>query len=156
MEIQTLLFRHGIATWITDIITSAATPAAESFQIGKNLPEDVGFIYGLNTIADGIGPDGQPLGTTAQYTNMYINLQTGPTSFVENFRLSDLQNDYAGSPIVRMERYMPVAIPAFDLSKSSYINPNSYTGFNIHLYLWYVNKRDWAKYGKIILSEHHK
>jgi hypothetical protein len=154
MDIASILFKCGVGTWITDIITIApvsTTPGvgSESFPVGKNLPEDVGFIYGMNVIADGTGPDGSVLPTTTQNQSMYLNLKSGPTNFVENYRMSDLQNDFAGSPNVRIERYMPVAIPSFDLSKSQYINPNLYTGFNIHLYLWYVQTDDW----KVLVKE---
>jgi len=145
MEIQTVLFRMGIGTWSTDMVTIMPNPASPKFQIGKNLPTDVGFIYGLTTYADGTDPDGNTLISTAQAQNIYITLQDGATQFFEQIRMSDLLNEFAGSPIVRGEKFLPVAIPAFDLSKSYYQNPNSYVTATIRLKLWYIQMNDWNR-----------
>lgn len=154
MDIESRLFQLGIGTWETEFITSApANPTtgagSPNFEVGKNLPTDVGFIYGLSMDADAIGNDGLPLPTTSQAQNMYIRLKDGGTEFMEPFKLSDLLNELAGSPAVRIKRYMDVAIPRFDLSKSEYVNPLLYTGFNLHLRFWYINTADWAKVGHL-------
>lgn len=145
MEIQTVLFRMGIGTWATDLITIMPTPASVKFDIGKNLPTDVGFIYGISTYADGTDPDGNALISTAQAQNIYITLRDGSTNFFEQVRMSDLLNEFAGSPVVRPEKYIPVAIPAFDLSKSFYQNPVAFAGPTIRLKLWYIQLDDWNK-----------
>jgi hypothetical protein len=145
MNIQSILFKMGIGTWVSDIITPVPSPiASTNFQVGKTLPTDVGFIYGLSVYADGVDSQNNPLISTTQAQNLFLCLQDGPTQFMEDIRLSDLLNEFAGSPVVRPDKFTPVNIAKFDLSKSSYKNPLSFTSGVIHLKIWYVNSRDWA------------
>lgn len=149
MNLQTTLFRMGIGTWIEDIPTLLPTPAAVTVPIGQTMPSNVGFIYGISTYADGVDSENQTLISTVQSQLIFMTLQDGPTQFIQKVRLSDLLNEVAGSPVVRAEKFTPVAIPAFDLSKSFYQNPTSVAGAVIRLKLWYIQKDTWNK-----LKEH--
>lgn len=150
MDITTILFNLKIRTYVMDVITVLPSPASIKFEVGKNLPETIGFIYGLSTYADGTDPDGNTLISTTQAQNIYLTLQTGATQFLEQVRLSDLLNEFAGSPVVRPNKYTPVNLPIFDLSKSFYQNPVGYTGTEIaiRLKIWYIEITDWNNYLK--------
>jgi hypothetical protein len=150
MDIQSILFKMGIGTWVIDIVTQLPAPASAKFDVGKNLPGNVGFIYGLSIYADGLDQDSNALITTTQAQNLFLTLQDGSTQFLEGIRLDDMLNDYAGTVVVNPNKFMPVAIPAFDLSKSFYQNPNGYTGSYIRLKLFFVQKQDWVHVAKIL------
>jgi hypothetical protein len=147
MDIMTKLFEMGVATWMMDIVTplpvNNAGVGSANFQIGKTLPENVGFIYGLSTYADGIDSLNNPLISTTQAQNIYMNLQNGATVFEQDLRMSDLLNEFAGTPVVRPEKFMQVNIPRFDLSKSFYLNPQLFVNATIRLKIWYVDVNDW-------------
>lgn len=151
---EQLLFKLGIASWAQDIITPIPTTAATTFQIGKTLPTNVGFIYGLSTYADGLDPEGNTLITTTQAQGLYLNLQDGATQFFESIRMDDLLNTFAGTPVVRPQKYMPVCIPDFDLSKSVYQNPNSFISGTIRLKIWYVQTKDWKHVKEKMFPKH--
>lgn len=144
MTIQSMLFRWGITTWQQDIITMLPNTPSTNFQVGKNLPTDVGFIYGLSTYADSQDSDGNQLITTTQAMGIYLSLVNGASTFFNQIRLDDLLNVYAGSPVVKPNQFMPVNLPIFDLSKSNYFNPFTYSSAVvttvIHLKLWYIQK----------------
>jgi hypothetical protein len=150
MNIQDILFKMGVGTWVIDIITQFPNPASVKFQVGKNLPDNVGFIYGLSTYCDGVDQDANVLMTTTQAQNTFLTLQDGSTQFLEGIRMDDMLNDYAGTVVVNPHKYLPVAIPAFDLSKSFYQNPNGYMGSYIRLKLWFVQKQDWVHIAKLM------
>lgn len=143
MNIEDILFKLGVTSFVTDIITTLPNPVSTSFQVGKILQTDIGFIYGLSTYADGLDEAGNTLITTTQAQGIYLTLQDGPTAFLETIRMSDLLNEFAGSPVVRPAKYTPVRIERFDLSKSSYKNPNSFINATIHLKLWYIQSDVW-------------
>lgn len=156
MDIVTQFFRMGVNTWVTDIITAIPTPAATTFQVGKTLQTDLAFIYGLSVYADGVDSQNNVLISTAQAQNLYINFKDGATEFMQEIRLSDLLNEFAGSPVVRPNKFTPVNIAAFDLSKSEFKNPLSFVTGTIHLKLWYVNQHDWEKVKKHFPHEQYK
>jgi len=151
MNTQLLFLEYGIGSWVQDFITTLPTSptgvGSSSFEIGKNFPTDMGFIYGLACYADGVDSANNPLITTTQAQNMYLCAKDGATEFITDLRLSDMLNEFAGSPVVRPEKYMPINIPSFDLSKSVYKNPLLFAGTNItiRLKVWYIQTRDWDK-----------
>ncbi len=161
MDITTKLFEMGLGTWFQDIITILPTTVSgNTFQIGKQLATDVGFIYGVSTYADGLDADGNTLISTTQAQNLYVTFQTGSTQFFQQLRLSDLLNEFAGSPIVRSEKFMPVSIPTFDLSKSFYSNPAQYSSVapintSIRLKLWYIKMDDWKEIEKNVTLKNY-
>lgn len=157
MDITSLIFKLGIATWCTDIITLfPATALPNNTPIGKQLPSDVGFIYGINTYADGTkDADGNTLPTTVQAQNIFITLQTGGTQFMSQIRLSDFLNEelIGASFQIRNDIFRPVNIPAFDLSKSFYQNPTSIVNVAVRLKLWYIQVDDWTEAKKYMKAE---
>jgi hypothetical protein len=145
MDMQTLLFRMGIGTWTQDFITTFGAIGQSEIIIGQNLPTDIGYIYGMNTYADGVDAQNNPLPSTVNMQNIWLNLKSGSTTFFETRRMSDLLNEFAGTPVVRPEKFIPVSIPRFDLSKSFYANPTAITNVAVHLTLWYVQADAWKE-----------
>ena len=92
---EKLLFQLGIGTWVMDIVTAFPATAQSQITIGKTLPTNIGFIYGITSYADGVDALNQPLPSTNQSTQIYLTLQNGSTIFFEKVRLSDFQNDFA-------------------------------------------------------------
>ncbi len=144
MSILTKLFGLGIPTFTTTIYTPLPANAANSFQIGKEMPKSVGRIFGMAVYSDGVTPDGQDLITSTDAFNLYMNFKIGTSDFVEEHRLSDMLSFVAGSPVTtRSDPFMSVNIPnGLDLSVSKYLNPTGIVaGANnktIALKLWYI------------------
>lgn len=148
MDIETMCFRCGIGIWVQDIKTLLPVNAsAVPFQIGKILQTDIGFIYGLVMYSDGVDADGDTMVSTTQCQNMYLNLKDGASDFIQRIRLSDLLNEFSGSPVIREKKYTPIAITRFDLSNSTYANPLAYTSspanVSVNLKLYYIQVDDW-------------
>ena len=147
-NMQEILFKLGVASWCTDIITIFPASATNIIYIGKTLPSDVGFIYGIATYTDGTkDADGNTLPTTLQAQNIFVTLQTGSTQFMSQIRLSDFSNELLNAANngyqVRDSIYRPVIIPAFDLSKSYFQNPTNVLNVAVRLKLWYIQQDDW-------------
>jgi hypothetical protein len=159
-NMNSLLFKLGVATWCTDIITIVPIPNTNIIYIGKTLPTDVGFIYGIATYVDGTkDADGNTPPTTLQAQNIFVTLQTGSTQFISQVKLSDFANELlnvaANSLQVRDSIFRPVIIPAFDLSKSYFQNPaglvsTSLITVAIRLKLWYIQHDDWEVVKKVM------
>lgn len=144
MDLLSLLFQKGIATYTTTIYTPIPANPAQSFQIGKDMPLQIGRIFGMAIYTDGLTPDQADLVTSTDAFNLYINLKVGSANFVEEHRLSDMISFVAGVPITtRSNPFMEVNIPdGLDLSTSKYLNPTGIVaGANnktIALKLWYI------------------
>lgn len=142
-----LLFKWAIPTYVTTITTAIPVNGQLKIEIGKKLPDQIGLIFGMAIYADTVDEANNPLITTANAQALYINLTDGPTQFFETIRLSDMLNEFAGTPVVKAEKYLPVNIPGnFDLSKSNYINPGLIVSAAppalptvIKLELWFVS-----------------
>lgn len=147
MNFEDKLFSLGVATYMTDVITLIPVTAQTTFQIGKILQQDIGYIYGISSYADSTDETGTALPSTTQMQNLWFQAINGSTLFMQNWRMDDLLNVFAGTPEVRNAHYRRVSIPRFDLSKSQFVNPtgiNSGAGnINIHLKLWYIKQADW-------------
>jgi len=119
-----ILFKAGIPTYVTSIITPIPTAVQVTLPIAKTIPQQIGLIFGLSIYADTVDPSNNPLITTANAQSLYMVLKDGPTDFFQPVRLSDMLQEFAGVPVIRNEKYLPVNIPGnFDLSTSSYLNP---------------------------------
>ncbi len=148
IKMENILFNFGVATWVMDIITPVPTTAASKIFIGKTLPKNVGYIYGISTYLDGVDSQNIALPTTIQAQALYITLQNSSTQFMSEIRISDFANEelIAASFQVREKKYTPVSIPNFDLSQSYYQNPTGIVGpMNIRLKLWYIQENDWKR-----------
>lgn len=147
MQFEDKLFQLGITSFMTDIITLIPATPQTTFQIGKTLSEDVGYVYGISTYADSVDETGTPLPTTTDLQNIWLKLKNGSTEFYQNWRMDDLLNVFSGTPEVRDSHYRRVSIPRFDISKSEYGNPTGISSaagnINIHLKLWYIQNDAW-------------
>ena len=154
MNFEDRLFHLGVASFITEIITPYPATPQQTFQIGKTLSQDVGFIYGLQTYADGVDVANTALPSTTQCQNTFVLMKNGSTNFMEPVRLDDLLCVFSGIPEVRNSRYVRMNIPRFDISSSQYLNPTMIVGpINIHLRLWYIQANDWKRIEKEMFSE---
>lgn len=163
MELEELFLRLGLVTFTADVVTNIPTQNSNQIQIAKFLQTDIGFIYGLSTYADSTDPQGNTLVSTTQCQNLWLTLKNAATEFGPNIRLDDLLTVFAGTPIVRNQRYLPYRIPCyfkdpvtnemgkhFDISTTYFTNPtgivsSSNTGvppITIRLKLWYINSYD--------------
>lgn len=147
MTLEERLFNLGVPLYTQDIITNIPVQASQTIQIAKTLPTTVGWIFGISVYTDGVDSANNTLISTTQAQNLYMYLQNGPVQFLQEMRLSDFLNDYAGSPIVRIARYFPVNIPGnFDLSTSQFLNPTAIAStanqppIVIRLKLYYIDK----------------
>ncbi len=149
MDVRTILFKAGIPTYISKIITSIPTGPASQLEIpiSKTIPKQIGLIFGMAIYTDGVDPANNPLITSNDATNLYLNFKDGPTLFEDSLRLSDLNFNPSGFPNVNDKRYLDVNIPGnFDISTSSYTNPTGIISNNesgkktvITLQLWFIS-----------------
>lgn len=138
------LFRLGIPTYTTTIFSPIPETASLIFPIAKQLPTQIGRIYGMAIYADSVTPSNDSLITTTDCTNLYMTLKDGATNFFENVRLTDLLSEFSGTPSPRPNNFLAVNIPGgFDLSTSFYSNPTGLVAgagnTTVALQLWYVS-----------------
>lgn len=138
------LFKLGIPTYTTTIYSSLPVAAEQTIPIAKQLPTQIGRIYGMAIYADTVTPDNKPLITTTDAGNLYLTFKDGATNFFEDLRLTDMLSEFTGVPSPRPNIYLPVNIPGgFDLSTSYYLNPTGIIagvlGKTIALKLWFVS-----------------
>lgn len=138
------LLRLGIPTYTTTIYSPLPINAstAQTFDIAKQLPTQIGRIFGMSVYTEGVTPDNKDNITTADAENLYLTFKDGATDFIEDLRLSDLVTNLTNSQ--RQLPYVPVNIPGgFDLSTSFYRNPTAITaGANnktVALKLWFIS-----------------
>lgn len=141
---QEILFKTGVPSYVTNIITPIPTTAQRAIPIAKNIPQQVGLIYGLATYTDTVDPNNVNLITFANAQELYLNLKDGPTEFFQTVRLDALIFPLAGFPNQNPDTYMKVNIPGnFDMSTSNYLNPGGITAeaaaTNIMLQLWFIS-----------------
>lgn len=139
-----MLFKLGIPTYTTTIYSNLPTAAQAEIPIARQLPTQIGRIYGMATYADSVTPSNAPLITTTDCTNLYLTFKDGATNFFEDLRLTDLLSEFTGVPTTRPQNYLACNIPGgFDLSTSFYSNPTGIVagaaGKTIALKLWYVS-----------------
>lgn len=147
-----LLTKYGIPTYITSIFTDLGSVASATLQIGKQMPNNVGLIYGMSIYIGGVVPDaaGKSMITLADAGKLYINLVSGSLTFLNYLKLDQLAFS-SGTNITSSRKYLPVNIPAnFDLDQSKYYNPESLTDLTIGLQLWYI---DVDSYNKLIANK---
>lgn len=145
MDFHYWMIKQGIPYYRAAINTQISTENQLNIPLPKQLPTDIGRVFGLSTYCDGFSTDNSPLITSANAQNLYLNLKDGATDFFTPVRLDDLQFNFAGVPD-KGERYLPVNIPRFDLSTSFFINPTGIVSAAspakakvITLNVWYIN-----------------
>lgn len=141
---QELLIKTGIPSYVTNIISPIPTTAQVQIPIAKNIPQQVGMIYGLSILTDTNAPGDQDLITFANAQDLYLVLKDGPTEFFQQVRLDQMVFNLAGFPNLNPDSYLRVAIPGnFDLSTSYYQNATGIVSVDttkvIMLQLWYIS-----------------
>ena len=139
---------YGIPTYRTTIFTAIPTDLNSNIPLPKQLPTQIGLIYGVSTQCDTVDPNNRTLITTAQAQNLYLTLKDGATEFFEQVRLDDLLYNFAGVPEPSGKRYLDVRIPGtFDLSTSFFDNPTGIlspapplSAIVIPLTVWYIDR----------------
>jgi hypothetical protein len=125
MLIEDIITRAGIATYITKLVSEIPVNNTTEIPLPKQIPQQIGLIYGLFLYADTVALSKNPLITSADAQNLYLVLKDGPTEFFETVRLDDLLNTMVGVPLTRNEMHYKCNIPGnFDLSASFYQNPS--------------------------------
>lgn len=118
------LFKLGVPTLKTAIYTPLPATAELQVEIAKQLPTQIGRIYGLSIYTDTVTPDQKNLITTTDSMSLYLTLKEGMANFLEDMRLDDMLYTFTGVPSNRPVNYFPCNIPnSFDLSTSFYSNP---------------------------------
>lgn len=139
------LFEYGIDTYVMSLLTPLPVIAETNIPIAKQIPQQVGLIFGLSVYTDTVTPANQPLITTADAENIYLTFKDGPTEFFQPIRLDNLNFTFVGVPNINPQRFMPVNIQGnFDLSTSFYANPTGVASVapavtTIMLNLWYIS-----------------
>jgi hypothetical protein len=151
MDFLLWLFKLGIPYYRQSIITNISTQLQAEIPLPKQMPTDVGRIFGLSVYTDTFDPFNNPLISSTQAQNLYLKLKDGSTDFLTPVRLDDLVFNFGGRPEPSGMKYLPVNEPGqFDLSTSSYINPTGIVSAglkpsSICLNLWYINKQSYYR-----------
>lgn len=145
-KIQDILFAHGIPTYTMSLNVTIPLDNEAQLLIGKQIPQQVGLIFGMFTYTDTVSPSNNPLITAADASSLYLVLKDGPTEFFQPMRLDSLIFTVAGFPSINDRRYMDVLLPGtFDLSTSYISNPTGIVSDPeekatvIMLGLWYIS-----------------
>lgn len=142
-----ILLRWGIPSYVTNIISPVPVQAQLTIPIAKTIPQQIGYIFGMNIYTDSADPNNDTLISYPEAQNLYMVLKDGPTEFFQLMRLDSLVNTIAGFPNVNPDSYTEVAIPGnFDLSTSYYQNPAGVVSTiepavskTIMLQMWFVS-----------------
>lgn len=120
-KIEDTLFKLGIPTYRMPIYVPFGTSPELTIQLPKELPSQIGWIYGLSTLTDNVTPDNQPVISFAQAVNLFLYLKSGQSTFIEAIRIDELM--FLSATGVNW-RYYPVNIPSSISLDQSYIqNP---------------------------------
>lgn len=146
-KILDVLFAHGIPTYTMALSSPIPTTNENQIIISKQIPQQVGLIFGIYVYTDTVTPSNNPLITFTDATNLYLVLKDGPTDFFQPIRLDSLMFSFPGFPNIVEKRYLDVLIPGtFDLSTSFYSNPTGIVSAaapalatTIMLGLWYIS-----------------
>lgn len=146
MDIEDMILKWGLTSQTQNIVV--ALDGTPSQKLGGQLQTDAGLIYGFNIWCDTVDPQGNPLITTTDATNLYLNLKIGATDRIEVLRLDDLLSVYAGAPVGRYGTYKKLIVPWYTISldKSTIENPTAITGTpppEVWINMYYINMDDY-------------
>jgi len=134
---ESQLFRWGIPTYIQTIFVDLTSTA--EIKISDTLPTQMGWIYGLNTYADGTDTDGTTLISTANCLNLWWKIVQGDVNFIQKLRFSDLLYNVTNQGF----RYYEVNIPGtISLDQSLILNPTKITGVRLLMQMHYIRLTD--------------
>ncbi len=130
----------NIPTKIKTLTTS--TNAANATVIGQTMPAEIGYIYGISVLKDGIDEQGQAVIAEAQLENVFLQLKRGTSLVFDSYRLDQLCFS-SDTDLSNPKRYLDIVMPGdLDLSTSQYITPNGAAVGNIVLNLFYLSWTD--------------
>lgn len=157
MKIQGDLMQLGIPTYMQTIYVKVPASAAPNFDIAKQMPTQIGWIYGISTYVDGFTPDNFPLITQANSKALYLQFTDGVSQFINVKRLSELNFDTTLNGYIYADMW-ECSIPGnIDLSQSKILNPTLITGAAggtfVALNLYYV---DWTSYQWLLDTKYIK
>lgn len=134
---EELLLKLGIPTYVQALYTTIT--ATDQIQLPKELPNQIGWIYGLSTVVATVTPTNQALITLANAQRLYLTLVSGATLFTNPLRLDQLIYD---STTGCDQRYMRVNVPSkISLDQSYVTNPGASVASGVFaLQLWYIDK----------------
>ena len=124
-DIETMCFKMGIRTYtdtyFTQLVGSSPT------KIGQDMPNPVGWIYGISIETDSVFPTDKTLPTIAfaDAANLYLYFKDGTDLYINNMRCDRLVYTQPSAPnSSNPRRYFSVNIPRMtDLKQSYYNNP---------------------------------
>lgn len=139
--------KYGILTFQQTIYTQIPTTGTSStFKITNSFPTDIGLVYGLAIVLDGVKADaaGQsviPLGKSVLF---WLNIKVASTAIISTWRLDQLAYiDPVGTGLVisSQNRYTDVFLPgSINWEQSFYSNPtNDVSGNWIALDFKYID-----------------
>lgn len=144
-KLEDILFTYGIDTYLMSILTNLPAVGEAVNPIAKQIPQQVGLIYGLSTYTDTVSPTNQTLISSADAENIYLTFKDGPTEFYQPQRMDSLIFKSAGFPNNNPNNYLPVFIQGnFDLSTSFYANPTAVISKTIMLNLHYISTESYV------------
>lgn len=141
MFVEQQMFRLGIPTYVQSIFSTAN--AAPTFKIAKQMPTQIGWIYGLSIYTDGVTPDNQSMITLADAQNLFLLLKQGKENVIDVLRLDTLL--FTSTQNIGCDkRYYNINIWADNISldQSTYLNPTAIATGEIMLNLHYISKED--------------
>lgn len=147
-NMQQWLFKLGVKTYTDTYFTQLV--GKSPVKIGQNMPEPVGWIYGISIGVGSFYPtdQSQPTIAMADASNLYLYFKVGTQLFMNNFRCDQAvyYNPTTDLPF-GIDRYFPVNIPRVtDLKESYYNNPTGIGAVSpllIPLTIYYINKEDY-------------
>lgn len=127
-QFEQMMVKLGIPVY-TDTYYTLINGGAQA-KIGQDMPNSVGYIFGISTIVNGVQPTDQTkiIISTAQASAIWLYLKIGVNLFQNNFRLDKLifEDSTAPGQYANQRRYFDVSIPrVMDLKESYYLNPTA-------------------------------
>lgn len=157
--IEEQLFKLGVKTYTDTYYTNLQ--GISPTKIGQDMPNPVGWIYGISIETDSVNPTDQSLPniTLVQASQLWLYFKLGTNLFINNMRCDKLVYYNPASNLLsppfpantvqqcnysNQQRYFPVNIPCTtDLKQSYYNNPtgigSSSSIVQIPLTIWYIN-----------------
>lgn len=136
------------------IFIELPTAGQLTFEIAKQMPTQIGWIYKMSTYTEGVTPDNKPLISTANANDLYLLFKDGGSEFIASKRLSDLVFQI---PVPVLDAWQCNIPGNIDLSQSKIQNPTQLvddgTGITIMLNLTYI---DWTSYEELVKRNYIK
>lgn len=123
--------KYGILSFTQTIYTQIPTSGtSNTFKITNSFPTDIGLVYGLAIVCDGVKADaaGQNVIDVGKSILFWLNIKVASTAIMSTWRLDQLAYiDPVGSGlIINSKRYADVFLPgSINWEQSFYSNPTN-------------------------------